>query len=102
MSASSLRAVAAVLAPGLAALLVGCASPPPPGAASDAAERDVARLHTSKCNACHTAPAPKTRTREHLEDAFTRHRRRVRLTSEEWAELTDYLAMPEGKTARQP
>jgi hypothetical protein len=82
--------------------LVGCASAPPPGSASEAAERDIAALHTSKCGACHSAPAPKTRTREHLEDAFSRHKKRVHLTREEWAELTDYLALPEGKTARQP
>jgi hypothetical protein len=103
MSASSLRATAAALAASLTLpLVVACASTPPPGDASDDTARSVARLHTSKCNACHTAPAPKTRTREHLEDAFTRHKRRVSLTSEEWADLTDYLAMPEGKTARQP
>jgi hypothetical protein len=82
--------------------LVACAASPAPGTTSESAERDIAALHTRKCGACHTAPAPKTRTREHLDDAFARHRRRVRLTSEEWAEMTDYLAMPEGKTARQP
>jgi hypothetical protein len=92
-----------VVATGLAVpCLVACAGAPSPSGSSEAAERDIARLHASKCGACHTAPAPKTRTREHLEDAFTRHKRRVRLTSEEWVELTDYLALPEGRTARQP
>ena len=65
-------------------------------------ERAIAAIHVSKCGACHTAPDPKTRTRGHLEDALSRHRKRVRLTSDEWAEMIDYLAMPEGKTARQP
>ncbi|HEY5147465.1 MAG TPA: hypothetical protein VII82_11900 [Polyangiaceae bacterium] len=82
--------------------LVACAAAPRPGTSSESVERDIATLHTSKCGSCHSAPAPKTRTREHLEDAFARHKRRVHLTGEEWAELTDYLALPEGKTARQP
>jgi hypothetical protein len=82
--------------------LVACAAAPRSGTASESAERDIAALHTSKCGSCHSAPAPKTRTREHLEDAFARHKKRVHLTGDEWAELTDYLALPEGKTARQP
>jgi len=91
-------ALACLAAPGLLA----CAAAPPPGTSSESGEREIAALHTRKCGSCHTAPAPKTRTREHLEDAFSRHKKRVRLTGEEWAELTDYLALPEGKTARQP
>lgn len=99
-------------APGIAVLgamacmaapcLTACAAATPPGTSSESAEHDIAALHTSKCGSCHTAPAPKTRTREHLEDAFARHKKRVRLSGEEWAELIDYLALPEGKTARQP
>jgi hypothetical protein len=82
--------------------LVACSAAPPAGSAAEASERDIATLHASKCGACHSAPAPKTRSREHLEDAFARHKKRVHLTREEWAELTDYLALPEGKTALQP
>ena len=82
--------------------MAACAAAPPPGGFSETAERSIAALHASKCGSCHTAPAPKTRTRDHLEDAFTRHKKRVRLTSDEWTELVGYLAMPEGKTARQP
>jgi hypothetical protein len=91
-------ALACLAVPGL----VACAEAPPPGTSAESAEREIAALHTRKCGSCHTAPAPKTRSREHLEDAFSRHKKRVRLTGEEWAELTDYLALPEGKTARQP
>ncbi len=86
-----------VLGPSLAA----CTGTTPP-ASMDSRERAIAAVHVSKCGACHAAPGPKTRTREYLENAFARHRKRVRLTSEEWSEMTDYLAMPEGKTARQP
>jgi hypothetical protein len=101
MSGSRWTVMAAI---GLLAVpsLVACAAAPPPGSSSEQAERNIASLHTNKCGSCHTAPAPKTRTREHLEDAFVRHKNRVRLTSEEWSELTDYLALPEGRTARQP
>jgi hypothetical protein len=91
-------ALACLAVPGL----VACAGAPPQGTSAESAEREIAALHTRKCGSCHTAPAPKTRTREHLEDAFSRHKKRVRLTGEEWAVLTDYLALPEGKTARQP
>jgi hypothetical protein len=82
--------------------MAACASAPPPSGSTTAAEQDIAALHVSKCGCCHAAPGPKTRTREHLEEAFSRHKRRVHLTSDEWAEMVDYLAMPEGKTARQP
>jgi hypothetical protein len=98
----ALRVVAACLAVPCLVACTGCTGAPPASGSSEAAERDIARLHVSKCGGCHSAPAPKTRTREHLEDAFARHKRRLRLTNEEWAELTDYLALPEGKTARQP
>lgn len=90
------------LLPWVCAPCVACAAATTPPAGQAAAERDVAALHASKCGACHRAPAPETRTREHLEDAFSRHKRRVRLSRDEWAELADYLAKPEGKTARQP
>ena len=97
-SLSLVRAVGCLAVP----CLVACAATPRSGSSSEGAERDIAALHASKCGSCHSVPAPRTRTREHLEDAFARHKRRVHLTGEEWAELTDYLALPEGKTARQP
>ena len=86
-------------------LLLGagaCTGAAPPVTLTDGADHAIAAVHHSKCGACHTPPDPKTRSREYVEQALSRHRRRVRLTSEEWSEMTDYLAMPEGKTARQP
>jgi hypothetical protein len=56
--------------------------------------RAIAAMHLSKCGSCHTRPEPRTRTREHLEDALSRHRKRVRMTADEWARMIDYLAMP--------
>ena len=60
-----------------------------------AAQADVpiAAVHTSKCGACHTRPAPGTRERAHLEEAFTRHKKRVHMTDEEWRAMVDYLAL---------
>jgi hypothetical protein len=95
--------VNAVFVWGLLVSLVACAARPAPSGASAPTERDViAKVHASKCGSCHTPPDPDTRTREHVEDALSRHRKRVRLTGEEWAMMVDYLAMPDGKTARQP
>jgi hypothetical protein len=84
------------------ASVTGCASAPAPSADATPREASIAAIHVSKCGACHTRPDPRTRTREHLEEAFSRHRRRVRLTKDEWAEMLDYLAIPEGAAARQP
>jgi hypothetical protein len=84
------------------ASLLACASETAPNGAAEPSQNAIAAVHASRCGACHRAPDPKTRTREHLVDAFSRHKRRVHLTREEWAEMVDYLAMPEGQTARQP
>ncbi|HTB73508.1 MAG TPA: hypothetical protein VK762_09710 [Polyangiaceae bacterium] len=86
----------------LGAALAGCAATPYDGSTAAPAERSIAAIHASKCGACHSPPNPRTRSREYLEDALSRHRKRVHLSRDEWAEMTDYLAIPEGKTARQP
>jgi hypothetical protein len=76
-------------------LLAACGDAPPaaspPGTAN---EPPIAEIHRHKCNKCHVLPEPKTRTREHLEDAFTRHRTRVHLTEQQWTAMVDYLAKP--------
>jgi hypothetical protein len=88
---------------GLLPCLVGCAAATASGGWATSRDRNaVATMHVSKCGSCHTPPEPRTRTRQHIEDAFSRHHKRVRLTDEEWAMMVDYLAMPEGNTARQP
>lgn len=88
---------------GLFLSLGACATATATGAGSAPPSRDaIAKVHASKCGSCHTPPDPDTRTREHIEDAFSRHRKRVRLTNEQWAMMVDYLALPDGKTARQP
>ena len=99
----SLRRALAVAGLAIGPGLVGCGGAPPADAvAVNANDQAIASMHVSKCGCCHTLPAPQTRTRDHLEDAFARHKRRVHLTPDEWAAMVDYLAMPGGVTARQP
>ena len=54
--------------------------------------RDVAQIHRAKCGVCHTRVEPGQRTRAELEAAFPRHRKRVRLSEDEWGRMIDYLA----------
>ena len=79
------------------AVLSGCATATAPtgaqGGAEAAAEaRDVRYIHRSRCGNCHVRVEPGTRTRAELDEAFTRHRKRVRLSDQEWAKMVDYLA----------
>jgi cytochrome c5 len=73
----------------------GACAPASPPTQPAGPEPPIAAVHRSKCGACHKLPAPGTRTRAHLEDAFARHRKRVRLSEDEWAALVDFLARPE-------
>lgn len=98
----SARRIASLACLALAAPLAACAASTPPDGSTAPAERSIAAIHASKCGACHSLPDPRTRSREYLEGALSRHRKRVHLSRDEWAEMTDYLALPEGKTARQP
>jgi hypothetical protein len=108
MSAGTVRRAGARRLVSLAWLALGtplaaCAATPAPQDGSSAPpERSIAAIHASKCGACHSPPNPRTRTREYVEDALSRHRKRVHLSSDEWAAMTNYLSIPEGKTARQP
>jgi hypothetical protein len=86
----------------LAPWLGACVAATPPDGTTPPAEKAIATIHASRCGACHTPPDPRTRTRAYVEEALSRHRKRVRLSSEGWTEMTNYLAIPEGKTARQP
>jgi hypothetical protein len=74
--------------------LAACGESPPASAPVGGPEPPIAEVHRHKCAKCHVLPEPKTRTREHLEDAFTRHRVRVHLTEEQWSAMVDYLAKP--------
>jgi hypothetical protein len=90
-----LAACAAALACALTPALTGCGASPGPEASSPSSDpTSIAAIHMRKCGACHVRPEPGTRTRAHLEDAFTRHQRRVHLTPEQWSAMVDYLAAP--------
>jgi hypothetical protein len=73
------------------ATLFACGAPS--GSQANAPEPSpIARIHKAKCGSCHVRVEPGQRTRAQLEDAFTRHHKRVRLTEEQWAQMVDYLA----------
>jgi len=57
-------------------------------------EPPIASLHSHRCGRCHVAPEPRTRTRAHLEEAFSRHGKRVHLSHDDWQAMLDYLAAP--------
>jgi hypothetical protein len=78
------------------------ASSPVVEASSPSYSASVAAIHKRKCGACHVLPEPGSRTREHLEDAFTRHQRRVHLTADEWSAMVDYMAAPTPSPALSP
>ena len=88
------RITALALTAGLAAAHIACA----PGGGRDAASAppamEIARVHHAKCGACHVRVEPGERTRAQLEAALPRHRTRVHLRDEQWAEMLDYLAPP--------
>jgi hypothetical protein len=57
-----------------------------------AGEPPIAGEWRARCASCHMRVEPGTRTRAQLEDAFTRHRTRTRMTEAQWTDLTDFLA----------
>jgi hypothetical protein len=69
--------------------------PPPPTSADGVRQPEIASVYRSRCGACHVRVEPATRTREQLESAFERHRRRLRLREDQWRDLVSYLAIPE-------
>jgi hypothetical protein len=61
----------------------------------------IAAVHAHKCGACHVSPEPKSRTREHVEAAFVRHKKRVHLRPAEWSAMIDYLSDASAPTAQE-
>jgi hypothetical protein len=56
----------------------------------------IATVHRHECGRCHAPPAPQSHTRGQLQDAFARHRDRVRLSDDEWSAILVYLAARDG------
>ncbi len=71
----------------------GASTPAPTTGATTAAEaRDVREIHRARCGNCHVRVEPGTRTHAVLDDAFSRHRKRVHMSEQEWTQMADYLA----------
>jgi len=60
------------------------AVPPPP----------IASVWRSRCGNCHVPVEPGSRQRQALEAALLRHQTRVKLTKDEWGQLSAWLALP--------
>jgi len=77
------------IAGGVLALTAACAPAVPAGVASE--EASIAAIHQRTCARCHALPEPKTRSRDYLERAAARHRKRLRLDDDQWRMMIDYL-----------
>jgi len=73
----------------LGALVAACGQPAAP------AGPPIAAVHQAQCGRCHAPPAPGSHTRDAFADAFSRHGKRVHLSTEEWQAMIDYLAPAE-------
>jgi len=78
----------------LGSVVVACGATPPK--VVDPKFTEVAAIHKAKCGRCHKRVEPGLRARDHLEDAFKSHRKRVPMTEENWALMVDYLAANPG------
>lgn len=52
----------------------------------------IADAYVSKCGSCHERPQPKLRSRDYIESAMKRHKKRVSLDEDEWAAMVDFMA----------
>ncbi len=77
----------------LAVAAGACTPEPAPISASNPAPA-IAEVHARKCGVCHRLPEAKTRSRPYLEEELSHHRRRVKLSEDEWRAMVDYLASP--------
>src|SRR5436190_9864378 len=107
----SLRFVMAIAACLLLGLAMGCASPAKPAVESSAAlprptvalhqpgdllpaapSEAIVAIHRSKCGACHARVEPGSIARITAESAMVRHRRRAKLTEQQWEDMVDLLS----------
>jgi hypothetical protein len=88
-----MRRVLAVAGLALAGALGACGSEPPFDPMSvPPPYREVAEIHHAKCGACHKRVEPGDKTRQRLQKALVRHRKRVKMTEEQWGLLVEYLS----------
>lgn len=87
------RKVWFAVATAAANVVSGCAPfESPTTTAAARAHPHAAELWSSKCGSCHVPVEPASRSREAIETALQRHRRRVRVSDRDWSELVDFLA----------
>jgi hypothetical protein len=79
--------------------LESAASPPQPVALHQTADLlplppsdAIVAIHKSKCGSCHTRVEPGSMARTTAESAMSRHRRRAKLTEQQWEEMIDLLS----------
>lgn len=76
---------------GLGLLASACA--PAPTLGPDAPP--IAHVWVSQCGRCHARVEPGSHTRSELTEALSAHRKRMRLSEAEWAQMVDFLARKE-------
>lgn len=80
--------------------LAGCASEPSPQLrAASLSHPRAAEIWSDKCGSCHVPVEPGSRSRTVIESAMLRHQKRAKLTTSEWRELVDFLAVTPSRTA---
>ena len=94
---AALTRIAALAFCAFCALAAACSPKAPearaPGESTDLPDQPpIAQVHVSKCGSCHARVLPGTRTRNQLDVALARHRKRVKLTPDQWKAMVDYLA----------
>jgi hypothetical protein len=78
--------------------IAACASSQPREAPAPVeATAAIAGVHAHACARCHKPPEPRVLTRDQLENAFVRHRTRVRLSAGQWDQLVEYLAQGDSR-----
>lgn len=70
------------------------AAPTPTTQGPAGAHEAISQVHIDRCSNCHQRVEPGQRSRSTLQAALARHRKRVRLTDEQWTAMLDYLAAP--------
>jgi len=90
-----MRALRLAAASASCALLLACGGAPSTrshATSASSAEPQAASVWRSKCGSCHLPVEPGSHPRDAIETALQRHRKRVRLSDEQWTQLVDFLA----------
>jgi hypothetical protein len=64
----------------------------PTGESSSPEARSIESIWKARCASCHLPVDPGTRSREALTAALQPHRKRVKLTEDQWGQMIDFLA----------